>query len=136
MKGLNAPTFGWPTTVVRNWSFIDDRNNNYTKGLQGPDCGISPEPRSFQVNLHLFKPVGHGSPRGILSYNLGSIGGGLSGATEIALSSTAPGNHVPTLISHGDLGVVKSGNHVDNAMSNIFAALSTTNFDITQAVIQ
>lgn len=89
--------------------------------LEGSDGSLPSGTRSLYEALHLFEPMFHGSPGGIIRGLLGGIRCALAGAFKAYCAGTGPGNRIAVPISNGNNGVVKRRTNVGNALFYILA---------------
>src|SRR5258708_1162799 len=114
-NGLHAASFARTAAIVRDRRNVDDRGNFETDRLESTDSGVTAKTRTGNADDDVLEAVRHRIAGGVLSDNLGGVGGGLAGAAEIALTGAGPSKHVALEVSDSDDGVVEGRSDVSNA---------------------
>jgi len=106
---------------MRDGGHVFDGADFQPGSLQGSDGSFPARARSFNEAFHLFEPMFHGSPGGIVRGLLGGKRRALAGAFKACRACTGPGNRIAVAVSNGNNGVIKRRPNVGNALFNILS---------------
>ena len=117
---------------MRNRRRIENGSDVQAEDLQGADGAVAAHARTLDADGDILESVGHGEFGGLRADDLGSVGGGLTGAAELVAASATPGDHVAVGVRDGDLGIIESGQDVADAGGDVLRALGATNLHFTE----
>jgi len=112
---LDATTLTGTAAVVRHRGNVDDGVDFQTDGLEGANGAVATEAGTGNLDHNVLKTMGHGVTGGVLSDDLGGVGGGLTRTAEVALTSAGPSDDLALGIGDRDDRVVERREDVGDA---------------------
>src|SRR5690606_11846408 len=122
--GSDAAALRRPAAVVRGRGDVLDGADLETRGLQGPDGGLTTGARALDEHVDLAHAVLLGAAGGRLGGHLRGERRGLPGALEADVAGGGPGDHVAARVGDRNDGVVERALDVRVAVSDVLLFLA------------